>query len=182
MVDVNITGGRIKSPSKIIFEAGIWCQLKLSKVWTAQVEAIYIEKGTGGFSHKRPPLIGEYAVVLYYLEVPLLFQYHIKKFTFEAGLGLGVLVGEFENLFGASLPDMTNSYPFTKKEFSFNFGVGYSFNEKWYLGLRFTHSLLPVRKQLPDISKPVYNRVFALTVSRQLMTRKQKKKETQAQE
>src|SRR5690606_7581907 len=138
------------------------------KKWTAQAEAIYIEKGTGGFAKNRPARTGEYAVSIMYLEFPVLFQYHLKKFSVEFGPGLGALIYQYETLVGAPTPNMTNAYPFTTKEFSFNVGCGYSFNEKWFLGLRYTNSLLPVRKQIPAISKQVYSRVFALSVARQI--------------
>lgn len=181
VVDVNMTGGRVKSPSKIALIGGAWFQIKISKNWTAQAEAIYVEKGTRGIGKNRSSVNG-YRVAIMYLEVPVLFQYHKKNVTFEFGPGLGALTYQYEFLPGAPTPNMTRAYPFTAKEFSFNLGFGYTFNEKWYSGLRFTHSLLPVREQMPDISKQVYNRVLALTVSRRLSFKKSKNKETQQEE
>ena len=176
MSNVNMTGGRVKSPWKIALIGGIWCQIKMSKNWTAQAEAIYVEKGTGGFDKNHSSIIGAYRVSIMYLEFPVLFQYHRKNFTFEFGPGLGALTYQYEALPGAQTPNMTSDYPFTSKEFSFNLGLGYNFNEKWYLGLRFTHSLLPVRKQIPYISKQVYNRVFSITIARQIKFKKSKAK------
>ena len=178
----NITGSRIKSPAKGGLEIGFWLQLKISKNWSIQAELLSIKKGAGGFRADRPRRNGEYLLGLSYVEMPILLRYHIKKFSLEFGPGLGVLVSQFEILNGALYPDMTDVYPFTKKEFSFNAGFGYSFNEKWYLGFRFTHSLLPVRKQLPEISEQVYNRAFAITVSRLLKFKKQKTKTKQIEE
>ena len=177
-----ITGGRAKSGAKQSLIGGVWCQIKLGKKWTAQAEVIFVEKGTGGFRKNRTPRIGEYAVSIMYFEFPVLFQYHIKKFAFEFGPGLGVLTYQYETLYGAPTPNMTSTYPFTTKEFSFNVGCGYSFNEKWYLGLRYTNSLQPVRKQIPDISKQVYNRVFAITVARKINLKKSKTKEAEVTE
>jgi len=176
-----MTGGRVKSPSKIALIGGIWFQIKISKNWTAQAEAIYVEKGTRGIGKNRTWDNG-YRVAIMYLEVPVLFQYHKKNVTFEFGPGLGALTYQYEFWPGAPAPNMTRSYPFTAKEFSFNLGLGYQFNEKWYSGLRFTHSLLPVRDQVPAISKQVYNRVFALTVSRRIGFKKPNNKETQQEE
>jgi len=162
-----ITGGRVKSKVKDYFEGGLWLQLKLSKKWTAQAEILFVEKGTGG-SDKNTLKYGGYWVGLYYFEVPLLFQVHPKKWLFEFGPGIGVLIYGHENLHGAPSPDMTAEYPFDKKEISFNAGIGYTINMKWFWGLRFTHSLMPVRTQLPDISEQVYNRILALQVSRRV--------------
>ena len=173
----NVTSGRVKSHSKGGYEIGIWQQLKISKNWSIQAELYYAVKGAGGFHANRPAIPGEYLLGLSYIELPILFQYQKKKFRIEFGPGLGVLLSQFEILNGALYPDMTDVYPFTKNELSFNVGLGYSFNEKWNLGLRYNQSLLPVRKQLPDITTKVYNRVFGIILSRRLMFRKSRVKE-----
>jgi hypothetical protein len=176
MSNVNMSGGRVSSPSKIALVGGIWCQLKLSKNWSVQAEAIYIEKGTGGYTRNHSAVNGSYRVAIMYLEVPVLFQYHKKNFWIEFGPGLGALTYQYEALPGAPIPNLTKAYPFTAKELSLNFGCGFALNENWYLGLRYTNSLLPVRHQIPGISKQVYNRVFSVTISRQLKFRKPKTK------
>lgn len=181
IVDVNMSGGRVKSPSKRALIGGIWVQIKMGRNWTGQTEVIYVEKGTRGLGKNQNSING-YRVAIMYLEVPILFQYHKKNVTLEFGPGLGALTYQYEYLPGAPTPNMTGAYPFTAKEFSFNLGLGFNFSEKWYLGLRFTHSLLPVRKQIPDISKPVYNRVLALTISRQLKFKKSKSKDEEVDE
>ena len=185
MSSVNMTGTRVKSPWKIALVGGIWCQIRMSKNWTAQAEAIYIEKGTGGFDKNHSAVVGPYGsyrVAIMYLEVPILFQYHKKNVNFEFGPGLGALTYQYEYLPGAPTPNMTSDYPFTSKEFSFNLGLGYNLNEKWYIGLRYTNSLLPVRKQIPNISKQVYNRVFSITISRQIKFKKSKTKDEEVGE
>lgn len=176
VVSANMQGGRVKSGSRIVFEGGIWCQIKLSKKWTGQAELMYVEKGTD-FTSKGSARSGDYAVSIMYIECPILFQYHIKNFILEGGPGAGVLFFQKETLAGAPSPDLTNSYPFNKSELSFNIGCGYSLNNKWLLGLRFTHSVLPIRKQIPDIPKQVYSRVFAIAFSRNFTTGKEKKSE-----
>lgn len=178
----NITGSRIKSPAKGGLVFGLWLQLKMSKHWDISAELLSIKKGAGGFRADRPRKAGEYLLGLSYIEMPLLFRYHYKKFNLEFGPGMGVLISQFEILHDAQYPDMTDTYPFTKKEFSFNVGLGYSFKEKWHLGFRFSHSLLPVRLQLPDISTQVYNRAFTIAVSRHLTFKKPKTKETKVDE
>jgi len=66
------------------------------------------------------------------------------------------------------LPFQTDLYPFSNKDFTFNLGCGYFFNDKWRVGVRLIHSLLPIRKQLPGTSHQVYNRGLVLSVSRQI--------------
>ena len=174
LVNSTITGGRVETGSKGAYTAGAWLELKLNKRWTGQFEIIFIEKGTGGINHKSPR-IGEYWVGLYYFEFPVLFQYHLKKFMLEFGPGLGALTYGHEILHGAPSRDLADAYPFAAKELSFNVGAGYSIGKKWNVGLRFTHSLLPVRKQIPDIPAQVYNRVFTLSFGRHLNFRNPRK-------
>jgi hypothetical protein len=65
-----------------------------------------------------------------------------------------------------------NDYPFIRSELSFNAGIGSTLNEKWTLGLRISHSLLPVRRAVPLVSEESYNRLLALNVTRQLKKKK----------
>jgi len=116
---------------------------------------------------------------LSYFEIPILFQYNKKKVYFEFGPGLAALKGAGEISIGGALPYQPFLYPFSKKDFSFNLGTGCVFKEKWRLGLRLTHSLLPVRKQLPETSQPVYNRGIVLAVSRQISLKASRSKQSQ---
>lgn len=177
VVSASMRGGRIKSGPRIVFEGGIWCRIKLSKRWSGQAEILYIEKGTD-YKIKQNAGTGGYAVSLMYIEFPVLFQYRIKNIVLEGGPGAGVLFFQKEIVVGAPIPDQTKAYPFHKAELSFNLGCGYSLNEKWFLGLRFTHSVLPVRKQLPGIHKQVYNRVVAIVIARKFSCKKTKARET----
>lgn len=111
-------------------------------------------------------------VSFHYLEIPVLFQYYIKKIYFEVGPGLGYMINYHEYLNGNSSPDLVNKYPFARSELSFNVGIGCILNEKWALGLRLNHSLLPVRGAVPLVSKASYNRLLALSVTRQLKKKK----------
>ncbi len=163
-----VTGCPVKTKPGIAFMGGIWVQIKISKSWTMQSELNRIDKGTGTKEHQDPPRYGDYWLQLSYFEVPILFQYSKKEVYFEFGPGLAALinVGEYTN--GGVLPYPTDVYPFSKQDLFFNLGTGYVFREKWRVGLRLIHSLLPVRKQLPEISHQVYNRSMVFSVSRQI--------------
>jgi hypothetical protein len=155
---------------------GFWCQLKMNKKWTGQAELLLLDKGIGlldkgigvALSGRKSP----HWVNLHYLEIPVVFQYHRKEIYFEFGPGLGYLINRAEHLYGNLSPDLVNRYPFARSELSFNGGIGCTLNEKWTLGLRLSHSLLPVRAAVPSLSKASYNRLLALIVTRQLKIRK----------
>lgn len=148
---------------------GFWFQLKMNKKWTAQTELLLLDKGIGDaqFRTKSP-----HQVNLHYLEFPVLFQYHSKNIYFEFGPALGYLINCEEHLNGNLSPDLVNNYPFIRRELSFNVGIGCKLNEKWALGIRLSHSLLPVRSAVPLVSKESYNRLLALSVTRQLKKKK----------
>ncbi len=147
---------------------GFWFQLKMNKKWTAQTELLLLDKGIGVRGTGKSP----HFVNLHYFEVPVLFQYHRKNIYFEFGPGLGYMINSRENIYSNETPDLVNNYPFMRSELSFNVGIGCALNEKWSLGLRLSHSLLPVRSAVPSVSKESYNRLLALSVTRQLKKKK----------
>lgn len=147
---------------------GCWFQLKLNKKWTAQPELLLIDKGIGVRGSGKSP----HFVNLHYFEVPVLFQYHRKKIYFEFGPGLAYLINYRENIYSNEAPELVNTYPFRRSELSFNAGIGGALNEKWAIGLRFSHSLLPVREAVPEVSKASYNRLLALSLTRHLKKKK----------
>lgn len=163
-----LTGDLTKSPPGGKFLGGFWFQLKINKKWMAQTELLLLDKGIGVLPAGKSP----HWVNLHYFEIPVLFQHHRKNIYFEFGPGLGYMINCAEHLYGNSTPDLVFKYPFTQGEFSFNLGIGCTLNEKWMLGLRLSHSLLPVRAAVPSVSKASYNRLLALSLSRQLKKKK----------
>ncbi len=145
---------------------GFWFQLKLNKKWTAQTELLFLDKGIG--ERGKTP----HFVTLRYFEVPVLFQYYRKKMYFEFGPGLGYMINLTEHLNGNPTPELVNDHPFIRSELSFNLGIGCLLNEKWTLGLRISHSVLPVRSAVPLVSKVSYNQLVALSVTRRLKKKK----------
>lgn len=153
---------------------GFWFQLKMNKKWTAQTELLLLDKGIGVRRAGNSP----HFVNLHYFEVPVLFQYHRKNIYFEFGPGLAYMINYRENIYSNETPELVDNYPFMRSELSFNVGIGCALNEKWAIGLRLSHSLLPVRGAVPSVSKESYNRLLALSVTRQL----KKKKDSNSQE
>lgn len=162
-----LRGDLTKSPPGGNFIGGFWFQLKLNKKWTAQTELLLLDKGIGTLSGRSPHWVN-----LHYFEIPLLFQYHRNKTFFEFGPVLGYMINCAEHLYGNLSPDLVFTYPFKKSELSFNLGAGFTLNEKWTLGLRLSHSLLPVRNAVPLVSEAAYNRLLALNLTRQLKKKK----------
>ena len=170
-----ITGSPIKTHPKLALMGGMWVQIKISKSWTMQAELYELGKGTGGDRRGY----GDYLLRLSYFEVPILFQYNKKNGYVEFGPALAALVNTGEYTDKSEFPFQTDLYPFSNKDFTFNLGVGFVVKEKWSVGLRLSHSLLPVRKQLPGASHQVYNRSIVLTVSRQISFKASRNKQSE---
>ena len=166
-----LTGDLTESRPAGDFLAGFWFQLKMNKKWTAQTELLLIDKGIGDAQFRKQ---SPHQVNLHYFEIPVLFQYHSKTIYFEFGPGLGYMLNHFESLNGNSSYELTEKYPFIRSELSFNLGIGCTLTEKWALGLRLSHSLLPVRSAVPSVSNESYNRLLALSMTRQLKLKKKK--------
>lgn len=162
-----ITGCPVKTHPKPALMGGMWVQIKVSKSWTMQSELSIISKGTAGQNQDKSNY-GDYLLRLSYFELPILFQYNKNNVYFEFGPALAALINTGEYTDRPAFSFQTDLYPFSNRDFTFNLGAGYVFNEKWVLGLRLIHSLLPVRKQLPGASHQVYNRSIVLSVSRQI--------------
>ena len=170
-----ITGCPVKTHPKPALIGGMWVQIKISKSWTMQAELYEIGKGTGGVRRGY----GDYLLRLSYFEVPILFQYHKKNGYFEFGPALAALINTGEYTDRGTFPFQTDLYPFSNKDFTFNLGTGCVFNEKWLVGLRLIHSLIPVRKQLPGASHQVYNRSIVLAISRQISFKSSRTKKSE---
>lgn len=162
-----VTGYPVKTHLKPALMGGAWVQLKISKSWAMQAELYEIGKGAAGENRDKSNY-GDYFLRLSYFEVPILFQYNKKNTYFEFGPSLAALINTGEYTDRGAFPFQTNLYPFSNKDLCFNLGTGFLFKEKWFVGLRLSHSLLPVRKQLPGTSHQVYNRSIVLAVSRQI--------------
>lgn len=171
-----LAGDLTRSRAAGDFLAGFWFQLKMNKKWTAQMELLLLDKGIGDAQFRKQ---SPHQVNLHYLEIPVLFQYHRKNIYFEFGPGLGYLINLEEHLNGNVSPDLVNDYPFIRSELSFNLGIGCNLNEKWTLGLRLSHSLLPVRQAVPLVSQAAYNRLLAVSISRQLKKKKARDQQQQ---
>ena len=168
-----LAGDLTKSRHGQDFIGGFWFQLKMSKQWTAQMELLLLDKGIGaGPVPINSKLVDPHLVRLHYFEIPVLFQYHRKMIYYEFGPGLGYLINYREDLNGNTMPELVNDYPFRRSELSLNAGIGCNLNEKWTIGLRISHSLLPVRSAVPLVSKKSYNFLLGLSISRQVRMKK----------
>lgn len=129
--------------------AGGIVKRNLSETWIAQLELVYIQKG----SRKNPdPSNGDYVLYLLrvnYVEAPLLIKCNYKKFSFEIGASYGVLINSHEeNQFGT----VNNLIPLQRSDISFLYGGNINLNEHLTVNIRNSNSIFPIRK----FDTPIY--------------------------
>jgi hypothetical protein len=123
-----ILGGSVKTP--------------VAEKWFLQMEIQYINKGS-----RKPVSETEssyYVMKLRYAEVPVFISWKfINNFSAEGGASVGFLLkATEENEYGEYDPNPD----FEKMDFSFNFGLRYTYKEHWSFNLRFSQSFIPIRK------------------------------------
>ena len=106
-----------------------------------------------------------------YIEIPVLFGYRNKKFTFEAGPSIGVLIKSEEyDIVGP----LVFQRPFFDKEIGINLGIEYPLTEKLIMNWRLSNSILPVRDHLNGskfrLNRGQYNTVMSFSVNYQFNT------------
>jgi len=144
-IQSQIIGDNYKGFYKQGFKIGMFSQLQLSKTANLQFELMFINKGC---SDKRDKSYDyryySYFDILYYVEIPILYQYTYKKFFFEGGPGLGILIWnlDFES---NNLKYLSNPPKFV--ETTFNVGVGYLYSERLNIDLKYCNSIIPIRKE-----------------------------------
>ena len=123
-------------------DGGIFVNTRFREKFSAQLEMIFIQKGS---KHIGNPEIGDgsyYYMGLNYIEVPVMFQYHQKKFTFELGPGFGYLISSSEyNEFGAVYMPLE----FNKTEISAGIGVSFEIIKNLSINWRYSNSIVPIR-------------------------------------
>jgi hypothetical protein len=132
---------------------GIFSQLRMSKKTNLQLEIVYSGSGTSG--GKKYPY--KYYDNLYYLEIPVLYQYHYGSFYAEAGPGAGYLFREssYEDPLSVVRYFQTRPNPL---DLRLNIGIGYQSDKRFGCGLRYNNSIIPIRQQ-PTTQ---YNSAFQL--------------------
>lgn len=127
----------------IIF--GGFAKINLRDKHHIQFEITYTQKGS-----RRNPKTSEgdndfFLLRMDYIEVPILYQYDYRSFTFEAGPYVSTLVNSYlENELGPyPLPTKWNQ--FKNFDIGLTAGIAFNFNEHLIMSWRFSNSIIPVR-------------------------------------
>lgn len=118
-------------------------QTRLSDKWLAQLEIMYI--GKGSFNPPRPK-IGYFnftRISFHYIDVPLIFKLNFKKFYFDFGTSFGTLFSDrYRDANGEILPFFQGGLK--KWEWSWLVGIEYDITNRLSLNTRYLTSFLPI--------------------------------------
>lgn len=168
-----VSGDNLAGFNKVGLIGGLTLTTKFNNKWSTQLEMIYLQKGSKAINKPSTVNYQYYLLQLNYIEVPILLQYHQKKFTFEAGPGFGYLVREKEyNAF----EEITGIRPFNKSEIAINLGVNYLLFNKFDIGWRYSNSISSIRSHVSGArvwyNLGQQNTVMAFTLTYKLVSAK----------
>jgi hypothetical protein len=144
---------------------GVFVALPFSTKWAGQFEIKYIQKGSYKGQNPDAGDYDTYGIKLRYIEMPLIAKYLYKpKISFESGLAIGYLAASKEEFNGDPIP---GARPFRKYEFSWLIGGNYQLFKKIAFNVRYSYSILPIRKHAGDAvfqnNRGQYNNVLSFS-------------------
>lgn len=161
-----VHGDTFEGFHKFGFDGGLTLNAKINEKWRAQFEILFVQKGSKFIGDAEKGDTRYYRLHLNYVEVPILFQYVQKKFTFELGPGVGYLINYNEQ---TEWGEVINGIPVYSTEISGSVGIQYAINPNWNVNWRFTNSILPIRNFASGASIPgnggQRNNVLAFTLT-----------------
>lgn len=164
-----VAGDTYSGYNKAGFIGGGFVRAAFSEKWSGQFEIVYIQKGSKHNANPEKGNFDYYYLGLNYIEVPVLLQYHQKKFTYEAGSGFAYLLKE-EEFF--NFQELTGINPFNKSEININVGINFNIINNLDVNWRYSYSITPVRAHTSGATRwynpGQMNNVIAFTLTYRL--------------
>lgn len=138
-----VEGDSYSGFNKAGLDAGIFMVAKLKKNFTAQLEMIFIQKGSKHNSNPDNNDYSYYYMGLNYVEVPVLLQYRYKQVGVEAGPVFGYLISSKE--YNENGP-VYMPIPFEKDEVAVATAIVWHFYKNFSFDWRYENSVFAIRK------------------------------------
>lgn len=160
-----VSGDNLSGPARLGWYASTFTSLQINEYSNLMLEIMYIQKGSRSVPAEKNNFY-EYKFYLQYVEIPILFQTDISRFTsnslldkisVNSGLSVSVLVDHLESIDGTTI-----FLPGEKKDFhaaELNFLLGFSIPISSALEFRmgYSNGLTPIRPHSSG-GKVWYNR------------------------
>ena len=122
---------------------GFFVNLAASNRSYIQMELYYIQKGSRKNADAVEGDYDSYLLRLNYIELPLLYQYHLGWFAVEAGPSVAFSMGGYEETNGEDV----GADDFAIATFQIHFGVVFTIAENWKIDIRTNNSLTNLRNE-----------------------------------
>jgi len=155
--------------NKVGFMAGGYAKRMFTYTMGGQMEMRYIMKGAYASDNENDAFY--YKLVLHYVDIPLMFQYHYKdNVIFDIGISPEFIVYDREeDQYGTTPEDSPDFHRFTLSALG---GVGYKFLDVITVNVRYGYSVLPIREHASGqtwlLNRGQYNNVLMFGVYYQL--------------
>lgn len=145
-----VSGDRSGGFNKIGLLAGGNVMTRLSAHFDIEMEMMFIQKGSRKPYDTENSDFTYYRMSVNYVEVPVLINYNYSKdIIFYAGPSVSQLVfSEEEDQYGI----VSGQKPFNKIELSINGGMYYQLFKNFYIDIRISNSVIPIRDNPSGIS------------------------------
>ncbi len=140
--------------NKFGYQAGAFVSLKVSQHSSFQMEMEYIQKGSRINADTITNTGTTYLFRFHYLEIPILYQYSFtkgKRWSFEAGPAVDVLLGSWEGSDGLEVASTVPLRPITLAGI---LGFSAFLTDHLKANFRFNYSLLSIRVTPPPDAMP----------------------------
>lgn len=146
-----VDGDKMAGYNKAGLIVGGFVNKQLGNKVSAQLEMLYIGKGSKRGANPNKGIFDYRRISLHYVEVPVVLQFWYEKLnlTLEGGLSYGVLISSREeDEYGETIL----VGPFKKNELGLITGVSYQLSDAFAVGLRFAYSILPIASEIEIIN------------------------------
>jgi len=127
---------------KIGLNSGVTAQVPFSKKFSMSLELLFNQKGSQKHANNKSPVLDSYKLILDYVDVPILVNYHDNERVFFAiGFSYGRLLKfrEFED--EEETTESFSATPYKKTDINFLGGANYIFAKRWVVNLRYAYSM-----------------------------------------
>lgn len=138
-----VSGDDLGGFHKIGFYTGAFVKLPLNRNSSFQIELAFIQKGSREKIDENSQNINPYTLELDYVEVPIIYQWNQKPFSFQIGITGGILIKNEE---GDGLNNFEGKPEFSPFEFGALLGINYMINKKLGFNWRICNSILAIRE------------------------------------
>ncbi|MBT4729911.1 MAG: outer membrane beta-barrel protein [Bacteroidetes bacterium] len=143
---MGVNGSQITGDNMVGFDKGgiligPFVEHEFSDISTLRMELLFSMKGSADAKSKPDPNRNWDLYRVNYLEVPILFDYHVyQKFGLNGGLAVGVNIGEYYiDVYKSEYPDFSLA---KKIEYSYLIGGYYEHNAKMEFFIRYQSSII----------------------------------------